>query len=516
MKKIYIILLILNLFTFSFSAKAQLVYKDVAPIFYSRCTTCHHEDQHAPSMMNYSETFSLKSSIQNDLQIGKMPPWSPDTTYKRFVHEHIITTSERNDILSWISSGALKGDTTLAPSAPLYSHYLLTGAPSLILQIPTFTSNASSTDSYVCFSIPSGLTQDRVLRAYEIVPGNPAIVHHVIVNIDTTGTTTTDLSGQCFNPPGNIGIGGYAPGALPIVFPGQFPLKAGINIKAGSNIVLQIHYPVGTAGQQDSTQIRMYFYPLNETGIRQVHNSVPMQNWALYMPANTVTSFSDTYPNSGTLTTALSMFATFPHSHKVCKSIINYAYAGTDTIPLVRINNWDFNWQGYYVYPNLVKIPAGYKLFSKHVYDNTVNNPNNPNSPPALVIAGTSTTDEMLFDAYLWFEYEPGDELIDVAGMLANDPLLNPVGIKEIIPPLDFQAFVYPNPASDKLSIYLSKKSQFKVRILNISGQTILQTETLTDNVALDLKNIPAGLYIVQVIDSKTKERITKKIIITK
>jgi len=79
-----------------------------------------------------------------------------------------------------------------------------------------------------------------------------------------------------------------------------------------------------------------------------------------------------------------------------------------DTIPLIHIPDWDFDWQGMYVHTNLVKIPAGYKLGSKHVYDNTINNPNNPNNPPQTVVAGTSTTDEMFFDSFQWMYYQSG------------------------------------------------------------------------------------------------------------
>src|SRR5437016_931227 len=102
-------------------AKAQLVYKDVAPIFYSRCTSCHHPGQHQQSMMNYSETFPWRFAISNDLTSGKMPPWPPDTSYSRFVHERAISLSDKNAIISWINSGAPAGDTTLAPAAPVYS-----------------------------------------------------------------------------------------------------------------------------------------------------------------------------------------------------------------------------------------------------------------------------------------------------------------------------------------------------------------------------------------------------------
>ncbi len=518
MKKIYPLLTVLCGITFSSSVNAQLEYKDVAHIFYSRCTSCHHEGQHGQSMMNYSETFPWAASIKHDLLIGKMPPWSPDTSYSRFDHERIITQSEKNDIIIWIDGGALKGDTSLAPIAPIYAVYKLNGTPDAILKIPVFTSNASSVDSYVCFSIPSGLTQDRILRAYEIVPGNPAIVHHVLVNVDTSATTTSDLSGGCFTISGDFGIGGYAPGAPPTVFPGEAPLKAGIRIKAGSKMVLQIHYPTGTAGQIDSTQIRLYYYPLNTTGVRPIYNSVPLQNWSLYFPPNTTTSFSAHYPSSGTILAPLSMFAAFPHSHKVCTSIVNYAFSGTDTIPLIRIKKWDFNWQGYYTFSNLVKVPAGYKLMSTHVFDNTVNNPNNPNSPPALVIAGTSTSNEMLFDAFLWFYYQPGDDTINVSSILANDPLLAPLSasVKEIPLETGLKAYVYPNPASDKVTIHLSAKAEYKVCIFNINGQNVFRSETSGSETTIDVKKLPAGMYTAEVTDNKTKEKITKKIILTK
>lgn len=514
MKKIYILITLIAFLSIA-AIQAQSEYKDVAHIFYSHCTTCHHEGQHAPSMMNYSQVLPLAGSIQNALQIGRMPPWSPDTAYTRFVHERVITQSEKDAILNWIYGGAIKGDTTLAPAPPQYSEFKLIGTPTMTLQIPTYTSTATSNDIYVCFSLPSGLMQDRVLRAFEIVPGNPEIVHHVIVNADTAGNTTTDLSGTCYNSPGNFGIGGYAPGAAPTVFPGIAPLKTGIMIKAGSKIVVQIHYPAGSIGLIDSTKIRMYFYPANETGIRPIYNSTPLQNWGLSIPANNVSTFTDVYPNSGGLGGPISIFSTFPHSHKICSNIINYAYSGTDTIPLIKINNWDFNWQGFYTYPNLVEIPAGYKLFSSHVFDNTVNNPNNPNSPPVQVIAGTSTGDEMLFDAFMWLSYQPGDETIDVAALLANDPLLTSatVNVNEPLIGDAVKAFVYPNPASGKVNIYLSKKSEYKVQIYTITGQQISQPSLFTDDTIVDIRNIPAGVYIVEITDLKTNQKITKRTI---
>ncbi|MEW6470608.1 MAG: hypothetical protein AB1458_16985, partial [Bacteroidota bacterium] len=457
MKKIFIALLVF-LAGLTDPASAQLVYKDVAGIFYSRCTNCHRPNGGAPfSMLTYSETAPWASLIQNAVQTGKMPPWLPDTTYTRFLHERIITAAEKNAILSWVGSGAQAGDTTQAPPPPIYtSQYKLKGTPDLIIKIPAFPSNGNSTDAYNCFSIPTGLTQDRWVRAFEIVPNNPALVHHVVVKVDSTGTVASNTSGNCFSQPGDFDLDVWAVGGQPTVFPGQTPLKTGIRLKAGSNINLQVHYPPGTAGQIDSTQMRIYLYPAGATGIRPIYVSTPLQNWNMFILANTTPTYSAQYPSSGGLPAALSIFGTFPHSHLLCKTMENYADQGATKIPLIKINNWDFEWQGFYTFPNLVKIPAGYTLRSAHMYDNTANNPNNPNSPPQLVTAGEGTTDEMLFDSFQWLYYLPGDENIDIGGLLASDTLWNnPVtSVSETGHFYATASFVYPNPFNTTASVF--------------------------------------------------------------
>ncbi|PCJ83427.1 MAG: hypothetical protein COA57_11375 [Flavobacteriales bacterium] len=472
MKKLSFLFLLIAGGIFCFSASAQLTYKDVAPIFYARCTPCHHPGGGTPfSMMSYNETLPWATAIETALQNGTMPPWSPDTTYSRFLHERTITAPEKSDLISWITNGTQMGDTSQFPLPPVYEgKYQLQGTPDLILQMPVFTSNATpANDSYVCFSFPTGLTQDRYLRAYEIIPGNPDIVHHVVVTVDSSGTTTDDLSGSCFNPPGDFSIGGYAPGAPASIFPSKSPLKSGIKIPAGSNIVLQLHYPEGSGGQVDSTKMRLYFYPQGETGIREIFVDTYLQNWTFFLPANTVSTVTADY----TVPTDVSIFAAFPHSHKVCTSIVNYAFQNNDTIPLIRVNKWDFEWQGFYTYPNLVKVPAGYKLFSSHVYDNTSNNPYNPNNPPQLITPGPFTSNEMLFDAFQWMFYEPGDELIDIGELLATDELLT--GVSEPKFPAQMRSFAYPNPFHGKVKIgyEIDSPSQVSVSVFNIYGSAV-------------------------------------------
>ena len=485
------------------SASAQLEYKDVAGIFYSRCTSCHHTNGGAPfAMMNYSETYLHASSIQSDLNSGKMPPWSPDTTYTRFLHERVITTSEKNAILSWVASGAIQGDTTKAPPAPTYTKYHLKGTPDLILQIPTFASNGGSVDAYNCFALPTGLAVDRIIRAFEVIPGDPSIVHHVVVKVDTTGSATNNLTGTCTSEPGNFDLDVYAPGGAPTVFPGQAPLKMGIKLKAGSKVVLQIHYPAGTQGMLDSTQIRIYFYPIGTTGIRNVYVSTPLQNWFMPMFANTKPSFT---ANWGPASAPLSLFGAFPHSHNVCVSMTNWADDGTTTIPLIKINKWDFAWQGFYTYRNLVKIPNGYTVRSSHLFDNTTANPNNPNNPPAYVGAGTGTKDEMLFDSYQYMLYQAGDENINIGNLLANDSLLS-TAVNESAA-VNIQAWASPNPFSDfvKIGYELTRPAQTAVSVFNVLGDEVKNLAFQYNSAGAytmnwDGKNnagtkVPAGVY---------------------
>ncbi|MFZ9942617.1 MAG: T9SS type A sorting domain-containing protein [Bacteroidia bacterium] len=505
------------------SSFAQPQYKDVAPIFFSKCASCHHDGGpgHHP-FTNYTQTAAYASLIQNALVAGTMPPWSPDTTYTRFFGERTITPAEKTAILDWVAANTPPGDTTLAPPPPVFGTTQLNGVASMELQIPNYTSTASSTDKYVCFSLPTNLTQDRYLRAFEIVPGNEAIVHHVIINVDSTGNTSNNLSGTCYNPPGDFSIGGYTPGAAPTILPGQAPLKLGMRIKAGSKIVLQIHYPAGSAGQVDSTRIRMYFYPQNETGIRPVQAATPLQNWNLNIPANSVTPFTATYQ---ALPVPVSVLATFPHSHLLCKSIVNYAWLGNDTVKLIRINDWDFEWQGFYTYKRPVKIPAGYQLFARHVYDNTLMNPNNPNNPPQTVTAGLSTTDEMLFDGFLFTTYLPGDELIDIESLLVGDSLLNtgtglPGASESTVNQL---SMAFPNPSSDLFNIRLLGE-QWGGSILEISDLSGRKVEEIrvpepTEGSSMVVWNHQrttgqAGLYFYKVISKDLQTALGKLVVV--
>ena len=506
----------------SFYAFSQ-TYKDVAPIFIANCTSCHHAGGLQFPLTRYSEVVPFGSSIKTDVQSLKMPPWPADPSYKHYAHERVLSAADKATLVNWIDGGMVAGDTTLAPPLPVYGNAQLNGTPDLILSLPKFTSTSTSTDKYICVNVPVNLTQDRYIRAFEYIPGNAAIIHHAVITIDTTGTAVDDYSGNCTNFQGQINIGDFAPGMGPTVLPGVLPIKFGFRIKAGSKMSFQLHIPEGTAGQKDSSELRLFFYPIGEPSIREMYFQTVLQNWSFFVPANDSVTATAKYP-TGTagIPIDISLYGAFPHSHKTCTSIINFAYKNTDTIPLIRIPSWDFHWQGQYTFKNMVKFPQGYHLFSGHKFDNTINNPNTPDHNVA-VSPGLFTSDEMLFDSYLFAYYQAGDENVDIAAILANDPLFYPTGTSHT-EPVFITVHAYPNPFTSETSIdYSLLTSQYvRISIFNNLGQEIKQLSFgieasgshshIWDGRDASGKKVSPGMYVYKI--QAGKQHISGKLIL--
>ena len=439
---------------------AQTTYTDIAPILFEKCAQCHRDGGGAPfSVLEYDETFIYRSSIYHEVSEGYMPPWAPDTSYMHFIDERILTQSEKEAILSWVDDYALPGDTSELPPLPEFSSYILNGEPDLIINTPVFASNAFEEDAYNTLVIPSGLESERYIRAIEIVPENPELTHHVLFNADYSGVITQDLSGSSANLVGEIYVGIYTPGGNPIIFPNTSELKMGVKLPANADFVIQIHTPnyVSTGpsyGLDVNLQVRLYLYPENELGIREVFSRTPLQYWGedFYIEPNEVKTFS---AESEPVETNISIYNALPHSHKICTEILNYASDGNDTIPLIKIDQWDFNHQQYYYFENMVKIPSSYKFYSEHKYDNTVANHHNPYNPPELITVGLNSNDEMLFDTFQMLDYQEGDENINIDSILQNDPLLiNSTSVNDLDNSLYFNSYVAPNPVINHSAIY--------------------------------------------------------------
>jgi len=243
-----------------------------------------------------------------------------------------------------------------------------------------------------------------------------------------------------------------------------------------------MHYPHGSAGEVDQTKIKMYFYD-EAVDIREVSTYPLLENWSFFVPPNTVQEVNAQFNN---IPIDYSFLSVFPHMHLVGDNIKAYALdPGNDTIPLVRINNWDFEWQEFYFFDQIQKIPAGSVLRAEGAYDNTSSNPSNPNDPPQSIGPGLNTTDEMFLVYFHYLPYEEGDENIDL-GDLTEYPV---VGLSEVaLSPNDFLS-VYPNPSEGRVvfDFTLSTAMKSSMYIYNTRGEVV---DKLIQN-----KNIPSGEF---------------------
>ncbi len=387
--------------------------EDIAPIIYNKCLQCHHVGGISSlSLETYANTVTNAGMIQHVTSSGEMPPWPPDTLYKNYAYENVLSLQEINSITNWISNGSPIGDTSLLPTMPTFNNTSQLGMPDLELQIPTYTSTATTnSDDYVCISIPTGLLQDKKVKAIEVIAGNVQIVHHVLVYIDAFPNNSTIITTDCMGGEGSM-IYSYAPGSKPLIFPEENNNKFGSILPANSSITLAMHYPEGSYGQIDSTKVRFYFYPENTT-IREVSNDFLINEGLFgipfYLPPNQITQISGTY---GPTIEDYSFMSVFPHMHLLGKDFICYAVTPlNDTINLIKINNWDFEWQGSYFFKKFIKIPAGSTIYAYGNYDNTASaiNPN-----PTTVQSGLNTENEMFIAIFQYLPYQLGDENISI------------------------------------------------------------------------------------------------------
>ncbi len=514
-------LVLLFVFT-SGIASAQTDWSGTAAnILYRHCTSCHHQGGIAPfSLMTYSDAFQNSSDIEDVILSGAMPPWPPDPQYTRFAHERVLTQQERTALLDWVAQGALAGDTNLALTPPVYSGLSEITNPDLVSRIPNYLVNTSS-DLYRCFVIPSSLPTDQYITELEALPGNREIVHHILIYEDTS-SIPVQLDSQDPDP-GYTNFGGTGSIYSKLVgvwVPGQqvtrMPAGMGIKLSANTNIILQIHYPGGTLGKTDSTEIR---FKLTSTALREVAINPPLNhyqldNGPLFIPANTTKTFTSQY----LLPFEASILAVGPHMHLIGKSVTSYGVTPTqDTIPFIHIPEWDFHWQGTYTFPRILRLPIGTTLYGSAFYDNTAANHHNPNHPPQNVALGESTTDEMMLIYFAYTPYQAGDEnIVQDSSIILENKEINYSGI--VSSPQLYSP--YPNPAGEKITIQflLPEKSKVNLTLCDHLGRIVWRSNENQNRIAgyhsvnVPLSNLSSGVYTFSLETSKHVR--SKKIVI--
>jgi peroxiredoxin len=389
-------------------------FRDVLPILQTHCQHCHRPGEVGPfALVTYRQAVNWASDIKEYTHDRKMPPWKPVEGLS-FHNERRLTDKELATIAAWADGGAPEGNPKDAPAPRTFTDGWQLGKPDLVLTVPEeMTVGPSGKDIFRCFLLPTGLTEDKEVVAVEVRPGNKRIVHHTLNFFDLTGQgrelakkeqDRTKKPGEQDHGPGYSvsmgigftrgregqvgGLGGWAPGQRARFLPEGY----GYPLPKGSDVILQVHYHRDGREENDRTSVGLYF--AKKTGIKPYKAMVIPGRFA-FVPAGR----SD-FPVRGAITVheECEVHSIMPHMHMLGKEIkITMTPPGGKPTTLLKIGDWDYNWQETYFLKKPIKVKPGTTFNVEAIYDNSDKNPNNPFNPPTWVRFGEQTDNEMCF-----------------------------------------------------------------------------------------------------------------------
>ncbi|MBI1904256.1 MAG: redoxin domain-containing protein [Planctomycetia bacterium] len=367
---------------------AAVTYSNqVARIFQKRCVECHREGEIAPfALTEYSEAAGWAPMIAEVVREERMPPWHASPEHGHFANERRLTDEEKQTIFAWVESGAPQGDAKdLPPPRTFTTGWQLPEEPDVVVAIADkpVSVQAEGVVRYQYFRADLPFAEEKWIRAAEILPGNRAVVHHVLV------------FARPKNSRGGVGEGavrGFLVGYVPGLRQRPFPDGMAKRIPANSELIFQVHYtPVGSP-QTDLTKIGFVFADPDKV-TREVKTTSAVGRMINIPPGaenHRITSIT-LRPLSESL-----LLGFMPHMHVRGKSFHYEAwYPDGRKEVLLDVPRYDFNWQTSYRLDEPQKLPAGTRMYCVAHFDNSEKNLNNPD-PTKTVRWGDQTWDEMM------------------------------------------------------------------------------------------------------------------------
>lgn len=368
-------------------ADGKITYaKHVAPLLQKHCQECHRPGQIGPMpLLTYDDAVDWSDTIREVVAQKRMPPWHADARHGKFVNERGLSKEERDNLTAWLDSGLARGEDRDLPKPLQFVDGWRIGKPDVIFEMATEYSvppkSEKSAIRYQNFRVQTNFQEDVWVQAAEARPGNAKVVHHIIVYVRSPGGRADRLDG--------IGRGflvPYAPGDMPSVFPEGSAKR----ISKGSELVFQMHYTPVATREKDRSAVGLIFSkkpPQHEARTRSIAQQL------LLIPAGAenfrVTS-TTRLPKDSLLLSLL------PHMHLRGKSFEYVAtYPDGKKETLLKVPEYDFNWQTVYRLEKPLRLPAGTRIDCTAYFDNSKKNKNNPD-PSKLVIWGEQTYQEMM------------------------------------------------------------------------------------------------------------------------
>jgi Flp pilus assembly protein TadD len=399
------------------SATAQVIPNptwshDIAPILYKNCTTCHHPGGAGPfSLLTYADAKRWGAQVAKVTGSRYMPPWLPEPGHGDFADNRRLPDANIATLRKWFEAGMPQGDLAEAPKAPAYDATWQLGKPDLILkQAQPFALPGGGTDVFCNFILPYPLKEGHYIRAMEIRPSAPQVVHHANVLIDRTGSFRRQHladwqsgipgmeilldAGNTFDPDSHFLF--WKPDTPVLIEPEGMPWS----LDPGNDLILNIHLKPSGKSEVIDTEIGLYFTdrpPTKQPMLLQLDRDDALD----IPPGDSKFIVEDSLP----LPVDVEVLGVYPHAHYLGKDMQAWATLPTGEKKwLVWIRDWDIDRQSVYRYREPVQLPKGTVLHMRYLYDNSASNPRNPHNPPIRVRAGNRSEDEM---AHLWLQVLP-------------------------------------------------------------------------------------------------------------
>ena len=391
---------------------------DIAPIIHNKCAMCHRPGQVGPfSLLTFKDVKRSAQTIEAVIDSGYMPPWKPVNHNVEFANDRRLSKQQQEKISRWIKAGMPEGDGPKA-EVPQFPDDWMLGKPDLVVTMQgEFKVPASGPDVYRSFVFPLDLAEDKWVKAVELKPNAKSSVHHALFFVDTGGNARmmdgsdgkAGISGMGFLAGGGgdergaggrafrvgsalaQGLGAYVPGSFPTKLPGDLAM----HLPAGSDVVMQTHFHPAGKAETENAQLALYFADKPPSKKLVPIQVPPMFGFGMGInvpPGKKDYTVSDRFE----IPIDIEAISVGGHAHYICRHMSMIATLPDGrSIDLMKIEDWDLDWQDRYYFKEPLKLPAGTVLNTKLVYDNSEDNPENPNQPPKTIRWGRQSDDEM-------------------------------------------------------------------------------------------------------------------------
>ncbi|HJQ71273.1 MAG TPA: cytochrome c [Blastocatellia bacterium] len=360
--------------------------KDVAPIFYKNCASCHRTGEIAPmSLITYKEVRPWARAIREKVITRDMPPWHADPKHGEWVNDRRMSQKDIDTIVAWVDQGAKEGNPKELPPAPKFATGWQIGEPDAVFYMPEeYTVPADGAVSYQYFTIDPGFKEDRYIEAMEARAGNLSVVHHIVIYVrdprqnQNRSRTKIDLG----------------EGLLGALSPGQTPFRAQTGmaklIKAGSKLIFQMHYTPNGSVQKDRSYVGLKF---SKAPVDKVVTTTAATDLRFEIPPHAA---NHEVRGEYEFERDSHIVSFSPHMHLRGKDILYRAtYPDGRSEILLSVPQYDFNWQVYYYPKKPLPMPKGTRIEAIAHFDNSTKNALNPD-PTRAVRFGEQTWDEMM------------------------------------------------------------------------------------------------------------------------